>query len=232
MRPMSYGSCAISASIVPALSACTWSGSASNSTSLTLPDFPACLVAVVTPFPEMTFMAKMPLRSGLPVRRAEVIWAALVWSSLSNWVPRYLMFGYLALSWASKPCLRWSVVLMPGWTLIPATVPFLPMEVARASAAALPPPMLSDEMLVKAIGAVMKVSTVATGIPAWMAFLIGAMSAVLSVGAIRIASGLAAIAALRKGIWVGGLNAFGAPWKTSFTPALAAAACAPVFIVT
>src|SRR5215471_10964734 len=107
---------------------------------------------------------------------------------------------------------------MPGWTLMPATEPFLPIALASATAAAFPPATLSDEMLVKAIGDVMKVSTVATRMPAAIAFLIGAM---------RIASGLAAMAAFRNGIWVGALNALGAPWKTSLTPSLLAAACAP-----
>src|SRR5919204_2176309 len=113
---------------------------------------------------------------------------------------------------------------MPGVTLIPATVPFFPMEFASASAAALPPAGLSVETFVNAIGAVMNVSTVATGIPAAIARLIGAMSAVLSVGAIRIASGCRAIAAFRYGICVGGLNAFGEPVKISLTPSFAAAA--------
>ena len=67
------------------------------------------------------------------------------------------MFGYF-LSSASKPCLRWSVVEMPGWTLIAATLPDLPIAVASASAAAFPPAMLSDEMFVNAIGLVASVS--------------------------------------------------------------------------
>src|SRR3954471_19090286 len=103
---------------------------------------------------------------------------------------------------------------MPGCTETPATVPELPIARARAMAACFPPSMLSEEMLVNAMGLVMKVTTVATGIPALMACWIGAISAVLSVGAIRIASGLRAIAAFRIGIWVGAENAFGAPWKT------------------
>src|ERR687884_668609 len=101
---------------------------------------------------------------------------------------------------------------MPGCTLIAATLPCLPIARASASAAALPPAMLSDEIFVNAIGAVMNVSTVATGIPAAIAFRIGAIKAVLSVGAIRIASGCAVIAPFRNGICVGGLKAFGDPW--------------------
>ena len=77
----------------------------------------------------------------------------------------------------------------------------------------------------------MNVSTVKTGMPAAIAFLIGAIRAVLSVGAIRIASGLRAIAAFRNGICVGGLKAVGEPWNTSLMPCLAASATAPLCIV-
>ena len=99
------------------------------------------------------------------------------------------MFGYLAFSWAAKPCARWSVVLIPGLTLIAPTSPELPIAFASASAAALPPATLSVETFVTAIGFAMNVSTVITGIPALIARWIGAINAVLSVGAIRIASG-------------------------------------------
>ena len=78
----------------------------------------------------------------------------------------------------------------------------------------------------------MKVSTVATGIPALIARWIGAINAVLSVGAIRIASGFRAIAPFRNGICVFGENAAGDPVKTIFTlPSFFAAAWAPFFIV-
>src|SRR5690242_12425074 len=140
------------------------------------------------------------------------------------------MPGYFLIS-CSKPSLRWSVVLMPGVTLMPATVPFLPIAFASASAAARPPAGLSVETFVNATGALMNVSTVATGIPALIALLIGAISAVLSVGAIRIASGCRAIAAFRYGICVGGLNAFGEPVKISLTASFAASACAAFLIV-
>ena len=66
-------------------------------------------------------------------------------------------------------------------------------------------------MFVTAIGFVMNVSTVITGMPASTARWIGAISALLSVGAIRIASGFLAIAAFRNGICVGGENASGEP---------------------
>src|SRR5262249_43875208 len=131
----------------------------------------------------------------------------------------------------SNPCWRWSVVLMPGCTDTPATVPLKPIDFATAMAAALPPATLSDEMLVNAIGLVMNVSTVATGIPALMARWIGAISAFLSVGAIRMASGFAAMAPVRYGIWVGAEKAFGAPWKIRLTPSFLAAAEAPLCIV-
>ena len=72
-------------------------------------------------------------------------------------------------------------------------------------------------MLVNAIGLLMNVSTVATGIPALIARWIGEISAVLSVGAIRIALGFRAIAPLRNGICVGGENAAGDPVNTTLT---------------
>src|SRR5438034_2632383 len=141
------------------------------------------------------------------------------------------MFGYFFNS-AAKPSRRWSVVLMPGLTLIAATSPYLPIACASAAAAALPTAGLSVETFVNAIGLLMNVSTVATGIPALIARWIGAMSAVLSVGAIRIASGLRAIAPFRNGICVFGENCAGEPVKMTLTlPSFLASACAPFFIV-
>jgi hypothetical protein len=64
----------------------------------------------------------------------------------------------------------------------------------------------------------MNVSTVTTGMPALIARWIGAIRAVLSVGAIRIASGFLAIAPFRNGICVGGENAAAEPVKTTLTP--------------
>src|SRR3954447_6624029 len=159
-----------------------------------------------------------------------MIWAAFVALSLSYCVPTYLMFLYVRICF-SKPCWRWSVVLMPGCTETAATVPLKPIARARAIAACLPPSTLSEEMLVNASGLGVNVTTVATGMPALIAFLMGAMRAVLSVGAIRIASGFRAIAAFRMGIWVGAENAVGEPWNVRFTPSFLAAARAPLCIV-
>src|SRR5436309_15624197 len=103
---------------------------------------------------------------------------------------------------------------MPGLTLIAATSPEPPIALTSASAAARPPARLSVETFVNAIFFVMNVSTVATGIPALIARWIGAISAVLSVGAIRIALGLRAIAPFRNGICVFGENAAGEPVNT------------------
>src|SRR5439155_12751598 len=134
------------------------------------------------------FIAKIPFRFGCPASSADVSFDAFVWSSFEYWIPRYLTLGYF-FSRATKPSRRWSVVLIPGLTLIAATSPEPPIAFTSASAAAFPPARLSVETFVNAIGFVMNVSTVATGIPALIARWIGAMSAVLSVGAIRIASG-------------------------------------------
>ena len=123
-------------------------------------------------------------------------------------------------------------MLIPGLTLIAATSPEPPIALTSASAAALPPARLSVETFVNAIGLLMNVSTVATGMPALIARWIGEIRAVLSVGAMRIASGWRAIAPFRNGICVGGENAAGEPVKTTFTfPSVFAAACAPLFIV-
>src|SRR5262245_40574014 len=121
---------------------------------------------------------------------------------------------------------------MPGLTLIAATSPDLPIAVASATAAARPPAGLLVETFVNAIGFVMNVSTVATGMPALIARCIGPINAVLSVGAIRIASGCRAIAPFRNGICVFGEKAAGDPVNTTLTlPSFLAAACAPFFIV-
>ena len=123
-------------------------------------------------------------------------------------------------------------MLIPGLTLTPATSPEPPIALTSASAAARPPARLSVEMFVNAIGFVMNVSTVITGMPASTARWIGAISALLSVGAIRIASGFLAIAPFRNGICVGGENAAGDPVNCTLTlPSFFAAACAPLFIV-
>ena len=73
---------------MPSLRACTCGGPASNSTSFTTPALPADFTAAVTPLPETTFMAKMPLRFGCAESSAEVWLLALVWSSLQYWMPR------------------------------------------------------------------------------------------------------------------------------------------------
>ena len=124
------------------------------------------------------------------------------------------------------------MVLIPGLTLIAATSPEPPIALTSALAAALPPARLSVETFVNAIGFVMNVSTVATGMPALIARWIGEINAVLSVGAIRIASGCFAIAPLRYGICVFGAKDAGEPVNETFTlPSCFAAACAPLFIV-
>src|SRR3954452_25540453 len=125
-----------------------------------------------------------------------MIWAAFVALSLSYCVPTYLMFLYVRICF-SKPCWRWSVVLMPGCTETAATVPLKPIARASAIAACLPPSMLSEEMLVNARGFVMNVSTVATGMPALIAFLIGELRAVFSVGSMMIRSDVLPLAPRR-----------------------------------
>ena len=76
----------------------------------------------------------------------------------------------------------------------------------------------------------MKVSTVMTAMPASCALRSGSTSWVVSVGAIRIASGWRAMTASSTGTCSTGLKS-GAPWNTSSTPSASAAACAPLRIV-
>ena len=76
----------------------------------------------------------------------------------------------------------------------------------------------------------MKVSTVITGMPASIACCSGAISCCLSVGAIRIASGLRAITACSTGTCVVGLKS-GAPWNSSSQPTALAAISAPLRMV-
>jgi hypothetical protein len=105
----------------------------------------------------------MPFRSGLDRRVAVVIDAALTGSSLQYSVPRYSMFGYFFIA-SSKPCFLWSVVEIPGVTLITITLPSSPISFARASPASMPPLTLSEEILATAISSfLMVVSTRTTG---------------------------------------------------------------------
>ena len=76
----------------------------------------------------------------------------------------------------------------------------------------------------------MKVSTVMTGMPASWARRKGSMSWVVSVGAIRMASGPRAMTASSTGTWRTGSNS-SAPWKFTVIPRAWAAACAPRFMV-
>ena len=125
-------------------------------------------------------------------------------------MPRYLTFGYFFSS-CSKPCCA-----LVGRA--DARVDADPGDVARAAdrldervrrGAAAGEVVRRD--VGDAIGLLMNVSTVITGIPASIARWIGAISAVLSVGAMRIASGFRAIAPFRNGICVGGENCSGEP---------------------
>ena len=76
----------------------------------------------------------------------------------------------------------------------------------------------------------MKVSTVMIGMPASLARRSGSIIWVLSVGAIRMASGPRAITASSTGVCRTGSNS-SAPWKSTVMPSASAAAWAPRFIV-
>ena len=130
----------------------------------------------------------MPLRFGWAASSAEVWLLASALIVVAVLDSQVLDLGH-SLQLRHEAFVPWSVAPMPGLTLIAATSPEPPIALTSASAAALPPPRLSVETFVNASGFEMKVSTVATGIPALTARWMGEISAVLSVGAIRIASG-------------------------------------------
>src|SRR6266536_4361710 len=111
----------------------------------------ADVTAEVTPSPDLTLTANMPLRSAWAARSAEVRRAAVGVSSLQYWMPRYLTPGCFFSS-ALKPATRSSTVLTPGVVLMMATAPDPPIALTRALAARAPPPGLSVETFVNAIG--------------------------------------------------------------------------------
>jgi hypothetical protein len=111
------------------------------------------------------------------------------------------------------------------------TLPPFGLSCLMASKAAFPPPSLSEAIAETAIeGSLTVVSTRTILIPAEAAWLSGACIAVTSVGAIRIASGLAATTESRIGFWSVGSN-FCAPWVLTETPSFAASAWIPHCIV-
>ncbi len=142
------------------------------------------------------------------------------------------MFGYLAFISAVKPAIRASVVLMPGFTLMMATVPLPPICPARLSAASLPPPVLSLVMCETATdGSVVDVSTNTTFTPSFAIRVSSGLSALVSVGATIRASGLLAATAFRIGACSGAEKSAG-PVTVRLTPSVLASAMAPHSIVT
>src|ERR1700739_1624585 len=97
---------------------------------------------VAAPCALSTLVAKTPDKLGCAAMSASTWLAAVDELSLSYWTGSTVMFGYLAFISASKPAMRASVVLMPGFTLMTATVPLPPICAARLSAASLPPATL------------------------------------------------------------------------------------------
>jgi hypothetical protein len=107
------------------------------------------------------------------------------------------------------------------------TLPPLGLSCLMASNAALPPPSLSEAMAEVAYeGSSVVVSTRMTLTPDCAAFSSGDCIAVTSVGAMRMASGWAALTESRMGRCSVGSN-FCGPWVVTLTPSLAASASAP-----
>src|SRR5215216_5604307 len=171
---MSFGCWAMRMSTLPSRRSSTWVGEASKATTLTWSFLPDCRTPVPAPCPEKTLAPKMPFRSEFDCRVEVVMEAAWVGSSLQYSVPRYSMFGYSFIA-SSKPSFLWSVVEMPGLTLMTRTLPSSPICLARASPACLPPSSLSEEILASAISSFSMVVSTSTTAMSWLtAFCIGA----------------------------------------------------------
>ena len=120
---------------------------------------------------------------------------------------------------------------MPGLTLDTKTLPEPPISFASAWAAARPPPSLSDAICETAMSAFSSVvSTRTIFAPPSATCLIGAYIALVSVGAISIASGFLAATAFTIGVCSEASNWSG-PWKSTVAPSFLASAWAPQFIV-
>ena len=119
---------------------------------------------------------------------------------------------------------------MPGLTLTTITLPLPPISSSSVSPAVVPPPTLSDAICETAIDGSSSVVSTSTIFEFAAAALIGANSALVSVGAIRIASGLLAATASTIGVCWAASNWSG-PWNSSVTPSSFAFSCAPQFIV-
>ena len=127
--------------------------------------------------------------------------------------------------------MRASVVLMPGLTLMTATVPLPPICWPRLSAAILPPPTLS--VLIRDTPSEVSLDEVSTNtilVPAvWIRCSSGS-SALASVGATIRASGLVAATEFRIGVCSGTEKSAG-PLTVSLAPSFLASASAPHSIV-
>jgi hypothetical protein len=156
--------------------------------------------------------------------------AALAGSLLLNSAPRYLKPDSSLMA-SSKPCWRWSVVEIPGLTFTTMTGAGSGISSTNVSAATRPDSRLSVAISDSARSASITVSTRITLIPASTACWIGAIIALTSVGAIRMASGLRATTLFTIGVCCAASNSSG-PWTSSLTFALLAASRAPQAIVT
>src|ERR1700742_2559934 len=230
--PSWYGSWATASWIVLLLRNVICCGSASKVATLTLPVLPACCTPVAAPWALSTLVANTPLRSGWAAMSLATWLAAVAELSLSYWTDSTLTFGYLAFISALKPAMRASVVLMPGLTLITATVPLPPIWLPRLSAAILPPPVLSE--VIRETPSEVSLDEVSTNtilVPAlWIRFSSGS-SALASVGATISASGLLPATALRIGACSLTEKSAG-PVTVSLAPSFLASASAPHSIVT
>src|SRR6201992_1305110 len=170
--PSAYGSWATASWIVLLLRKVICCGSASNVATLTLPVLPACCTPVAAPWALSTLVANTPLRSGWAAMSLATWLAAVAELSLSYWTDSTLTFGYLAFISALKPAMRASVVLMPGLTLMTATVPLAPIRWATVSAAMLPPAGLAEVIReTPSVGSAAEASTNTILVPApWIRF--------------------------------------------------------------
>src|SRR6201995_800963 len=229
--PSRYGSWATASWMVLFFRNVICCGSASNVATLTLPVLPACCTPVAAPWALSTLVANTPDRSGWAEMSLDTWLAAVAALSLSYWVASTLTFGYLAFISLAKPWMRASVVLMPGFTLMTATVPLPPICWPRLSAATLPPPTLS--VLIRdtpSEAALAVVSTKMSLVPAFWIRVSSGSRALASVGATISASGRCAATYGRIGACSLTEKSAG-PLTVSLAPSFLASAWAPHSIV-
>ena len=206
VAPSPRGYCTTVPVSEPSLSAATIGSEVSKPTTFTVPVLAASRTPVSAPWVLLVSAPNTPTRSGVVPAFAETSDAAALTSFWVYWMPRFFMFGYLAMA-AEKPSVRALETTEPVWLSRIITDPFSPTALASASPASSPPFIPSAWMLV----VITPVSLRSPSIPMilmpcrWASFN-GPTMAAGSVIEIMIAPGLVAVTALRILVCSGTLN--------------------------